>query len=137
MEFIAPKERYSQHAGSRSVSASILTRTLEAYGRQSSSAEFRRLPGGFMNANFVATVDRQRFVVRVYSTDAATADRECDLLMFLASTRVAVPRVLARYEVQQRPVAILEFIDGVTLEDRLLAGSASGTQIYRDIGMQL
>jgi aminoglycoside phosphotransferase (APT) family kinase protein len=120
-----------------SVSPSILTGTLHAYGRRSDGAEFRRLPGGFMNANFIANVDRERFVIRVYSTDAATADRECDLLMFLASTAVAVPRVLARCEVQQRPVAILEFIDGVTLEDRLLCGGASAAQIYRDIGAEL
>lgn len=90
-----------------------------------------------MNANFVAHVEGERFVVRVYSTDAPTADRECDLLMFLASTAVGVPRVLARCEVEQRPVAILEFIDGVTLEDRLLGSSASAVQICRDIGAQL
>lgn len=137
MQFIAPKERFSQHAGSVSVSPSILTGALLAYGRQPDRAEFRRLPGGFMNANFVATVDGERLVVRVYSTDAPTADRECDLLMFLASTAVAVPRVLARCEVEQRPVAILEFIDGVTLEDRLLGGGGSAARIYRDIGVQL
>jgi fructokinase len=90
-----------------------------------------------MNANFVATIDGERFVVRVYSTDALTADRECDLLTFLASTAVAVPRVLARCEVEHRPVAILEFIDGVTLEDRLLGGGGLAAWIYHDIGVQL
>ena len=137
MQFIAPKERFSQHAGSLSVGPCILTGALLAYGREPDRAEFRRLPNGFMNANFVATVDGERFVVRVYSTDAQTADRECDLLMFLASTAVAVPRVLARCEVEQRPVAILEFLDGVTLEDRLLGGGGSTPRIYRDIGVQL
>jgi aminoglycoside phosphotransferase (APT) family kinase protein len=137
MQFIAPKERFSQHAARASVSPSILAGALRAYGRQASGAEFRRLPGGFMNANFVANIEGERFVVRVYSTDAATADRECDLLMFLSSTAVAVPRVLARCDIEQRPVAILEFIDGVTLEDSLIGGGALGAQIYRDIGAQL
>jgi Ser/Thr protein kinase RdoA (MazF antagonist) len=39
--------------------------------------------------------------------------------------------------VQDRPVAILEFIDGITLEDRLLSGEASAPSLYHKIGAQL
>ncbi len=137
MQFIHPRERFSQHAGSLSVGPSILTGALKAFGRPAGEAECQRLPGGFMNANFLATIGRERFVVRVYSTDAATADRECDLLSLLASTAVAVPRVLTRCEVDGRPVVILEFIDGVSFEEHLLSGGASTAQLYRDIGAQL
>lgn len=75
-----------------------------------------------MNANFLATAGDERLLVRVYSTDAATADRECDLLKFLERQDVLVPRVLARMQIRDSPVAILEFIDGITLEARLPIG---------------
>jgi Ser/Thr protein kinase RdoA (MazF antagonist) len=82
-------------------------------------------------------VDDERVLVRVYSTDATTAARECDLLKFLASEDVLVPGVLARLHVGNRPVAILEFIDGITLEDRLLQEDGPSPLVYREIGRQL
>jgi len=82
-------------------------------------------------------VDSERFVVRVYSTNSITADLECDLLRFLASSEVLVPAVLARSDVQEHAVAVIEFIDGITLEDRLLNGPPPPPTLYHQIGAQL
>jgi Ser/Thr protein kinase RdoA (MazF antagonist) len=90
-----------------------------------------------MNANYLAAVDQERLVVRVYSTDGTTADRECDLLRFLAASPILAPIVLTRFQVQDHPVAILKFIDGITLEECLLGGEASADSLYQEIGAQL
>jgi len=137
MEFIPAKRRFSTHASSLNVDRRILEESVKHFGRSSQRATFRRLPGGFMNANFLASVDAERFVVRAYSTDATTADRECDLLSSLAATDVRVPTVLARFDIEGCAVALVEFIDGVTLEDRLQMEPAPPLSVYRDIGAQL
>jgi aminoglycoside phosphotransferase (APT) family kinase protein len=136
MQFIAPKERFSTNARSLSIDAHILRAAMSKFGRSPDRTEFRRLPGGFMNANYVATVNAERFLVRVYSTDETTAERECDLLTFLASSDVFAPRVLARFQIGNSPVAILEFIEGITLEDRLLTDGLP-LKVFHDIGTQL
>lgn len=137
MQFIPAKERFSTNTRSVNIDVEVLRDALSYFGRRSDRAEFRRLSGGFMNANYLAAIDQERIVVRVYSTDGATADRECDLLKFLASAPILTPRVLARFQVQDHPVAILEFIDGITLEDRLLRAERSAHSLYLEIGAQL
>jgi Ser/Thr protein kinase RdoA (MazF antagonist) len=137
MEFIPAKERFSTNIRSVNIGAGVLRDALSSFGRPTDRAEFRRLSGGFMNANYLAEIDKERVVVRVYSTDAATADRECDLLTFLASAPILTPRVLARFQVQDHPVAILEFVDGITLEDRLLTADRPADSLYHEIGAQL
>src|SRR5438477_11459834 len=137
MQFIAAKERFSQNVKSVTVGHGVLNEAVSSFGRRADRTEFRRLPGGFINAKSLAVVKQEQFVIRVYSTDAATADRECDLLKFLASTPVLAPRVFARYDVQSHPVAILEFIDAITLEDCFLSGTLPSRRLYREIGAQL
>jgi aminoglycoside phosphotransferase (APT) family kinase protein len=137
MPFIPPKERFSTNAKSVNIAQNVLREAMSQFGRPGHQVAFQRLSGGFMNANYLATVDDERVLVRVYSTDATTAARECDLLKFLASEDVLVPGVLARLHVGNRPVAILEFIDGITLEDRLLQEDGPSPLVYREIGRQL
>ena len=137
MQFIPPKDRFSRHSQSLDLEPSLLSAAVSRFDRSPDDATFQRLAGGFMNANFLASVESERFVVRVYSTDRATAERECDLLTFLASHPVLVPKVLASFQVEDRPVAILEFVDGMTLEDRLSSGESVALSLYRDIGVQL
>ena len=137
MQYIPAKERFSTNTRSVNIGTEVLRDALSCFGRQPDRAEFRRLSGGFMNANYLAAVDQERIVLRVYSTDGATADRECDLLTFLASGPILTPRVLARCHVQDHPVAILEFIDGITLEDALLSGERPAPSLFREIGAQL
>ena len=136
MRFIPPRDRFSAHAKSINIDVEILRDAIAHFGRPPDQASFERLSGGFMNANYVATVGDERLLVRVYSTNAATADRECDLLAFLGGRDVLVPRVLSRMQIRDLPVAILEFIDGITLEARLLSGGVP-TQVFSQIGAQL
>jgi len=136
MQFIPAKERFSTNVKSVNVDAGVLRDALACFGREPGQAEIRRLSGGFMNANYLAVTDDERIVVRVYSTDGATADRECDLLTFLASVPVLTPRVLARFQVKDHPVAILEFIDGITLEDRLLGSEPVAPSLFHEIDAQ-
>lgn len=137
MQFIPAKDRFSTNLRSVNISVEVLREAVAHFGGRSDQAEFRRLDGGFMNANYLATIDHERIVVRVYSTDGFTADRECDLLKFLASASISVPHVLARFQIQDYSVAILEFFDGITLEDRLLSGEPPASSLYREIGAQL
>ncbi len=136
MPFIPPKERFSTHAKSVSTDPDVLCDAIEHFGRPATQAAFQRLSGGFMNANYQATIGQERFLLRVYSTNATTADRECDLLDFLSHQDVLVPRVLARFQIRDSAVAILEFIDGITLEARLLNGEVP-PHIFDQIGAQL
>ena len=137
LQFIPAKERFSTNSRSVNIGVEILREAVSHFGRRPERAEFRRLSGGFMNANYLAAIDQEQIVVRVYSTEAATADRECDLLTFLATASMSVPRVLARFQVRDRPIAILEFIDGIALEDRLLSGEGVPHSLYHEIGAQL
>lgn len=136
MPFIPPGDRFSTNTKSLNIDEDVLRDAILHFGRPRDQASFERLSGGFMNANHLATVGDERLLLRVYSTDAATADRECDLLAFLASRDVLVPRVLSRMQIRDSAVAILEFIDGITLEARLLTGAVP-TQVFSRIGAQL
>src|SRR5690242_10880167 len=96
-----------------------------------------RLSGGFMNANFLVKCDHEQVVFRVYSTDITTAKREQDVLHFLQQTPVLAPSPIALFEVEGRPVAVIEYFDGMTLEDRILNGQATDLSLYEEIGKQL
>ena len=136
MPFIPPGDRFSTHAKSINIDVDVLREAIAHFGHPPDRTAFERLPGGFMNANYLATVGDERLLVRVYSTDATTADRECDLLEFLGHENVWGPRVLARMQIRDAAVAILEFIDGITLEARLLIGGVP-PQVFGQIGAQL
>jgi len=90
-----------------------------------------------MNANFLVTSGDHNFVFRIYSTGMETAVRERDLLQFLTSYPVKVPQVFAMFETQGRPVTVLEYMDGMTLEDKLLSDAAIDLRIFEETGRQL
>lgn len=137
MEKIPPKERFSQNAKSISIPEGLLREVLLEFGVNPKTFELQQLSGGFMNANFLASDDDQRFVLRVYATDTHVAQKEFDLLRFLESRSVSTPKVFANFEVQDRPVVVMEYLDGATLEDRLLSGEPLGLDIYEAIGKEL
>jgi aminoglycoside phosphotransferase (APT) family kinase protein len=137
MEKIPAKERFSHNERSAAVAPALLRDAVVAAGMDPERAETRRLPGGFMNATFLATSGVTRRVLRLYSTDRATARREFDLLRFLADGAVATPKVHALLEVGGRPLVVMEYLEGTTLEDRLLGGEPLGLEVYRAIGRQL
>lgn len=137
MEKIPPKERFSQNVRSVSISDEVLEGALVEFGVSPREFELKRLSGGFMNANFLASSDARRFVLRVYSSDARVARKEFDLLRFLDSRDIAAPKVFAEFEVRGRPVVVMEYLEGVTLEDRLLSGDDLDLGIYEAIGREL
>jgi len=137
MPFIAPQDRFSRHANSQNCDPDTLRKAVSQYGRPPERCRFERLAGGFMNANYQVSLDGEKFLLRVYSTDTDTANRECDLLAFLSTRPVRVPKVLASFQVDNRPVAILEFVDGITLEDRLMRRKSVASTLYAEMGAQL
>ena len=135
MQFIPAKERYSHHAKTLNCELQLLHEAVLGYGHPSQEWQFQRLPGGFMNVNYLASADDQQVVVRVYSTDLDTAARERDVIECVAAHGVRVPRSLATLQVQDHPVAILEFVDGMTLEDRLLNGEPMAPTVFAEIAL--
>lgn len=136
MERIHPKQRFSQNAKSKTTPPETIARALAEFGL-SPSGEARKLSGGFMNSNFVVEENGRKLVFRIYSTDMITARREFDMLKFLESRPVRVPRVHAVFEVENTPVVVMEHLNGSTLEDRLLSGEPIDPTLYEDIGQQL
>lgn len=137
MEHIPAKDRFNQNIKSVSTPVEVLHGALQQFGMNPKNCELRQLSGGFMNANFLATGEAKRVVLRVYATDAKTAQREFDLLQFLKTYPVTTPAVFAIFEIHQRSVVVMEYLDGMTLEDRILDGRSLDLSIYRDIGREL
>jgi hypothetical protein len=50
---------------------------------------------------------------------------------------VSAPEALAKFEIRERPVVFLEYLDGITLEDRILRGDSGDLDIYEAIGREL
>jgi Ser/Thr protein kinase RdoA (MazF antagonist) len=137
MQKISAKDRFSKHARIAEVSMEILKEAISAFGLSHESCDVRLLTGGFMNANFMVSGGGNKFVFRVYSTDRTTAERERDVLQFLRSYPVKVPRAFALLESRGRPITVLEYVDGMTLEDKILSGEPIEAPFYEEIGRQL
>lgn len=137
MEKIPAKDRFSKHAKISEVSPETLKEAISKFDLSPEECEVRALAGGFMNANFMVASGQKKFIFRVYSTDRNTAEREKDLLQFLRSFPVKVPQDFAIFEACGRPVAVLEYIEGITLEDKILSGEPIGDRLYEEIGSQL
>jgi Ser/Thr protein kinase RdoA (MazF antagonist) len=90
-----------------------------------------------MNANFMVAGGDKKFVFRVYSSNRVTAERERDVLQFLRSYPVKTPEPFALLEAQGRPITVLEYVDGITLEDKILSEEPIDPSLYQDIGRQL
>jgi aminoglycoside phosphotransferase (APT) family kinase protein len=118
------------------VTPELVAEAVARYGLTPDADGIRRLPGGFMNANFKATSDSGSIVIRVYSTDLRTAQREFDVLRFLEPRPVAAPKAFALFEVQERPVVVMEYLAGETLEERLARGPVD-LELYKDVGRHL
>ncbi len=134
---IPAKERFNQHEKSFAIEPELIEEAAKMLGMDPLTIKIFRLVGGFMNANFKVSDNVQSVVIRVYSTDEVTAQREFDLLKFLEDQPVLTPRALKIFKVQGRPVVALEFIDGETFEERLLRSSSLELEVFEQIGKQL
>jgi len=137
MERIHPKERFSHNSRSLSVPAPLLQEALEKNGLNPQAFTLTQLSGGFMNANFLADGQGPKFVLRVYSTDSHFARKEFDLLKFLESRPMKTPKVFGYCELQGRPVVLMEYLAGMTLEDRLLNGPPVDLELFEAVGREL
>jgi len=79
MEYIPPQNRFSEHAASTLPLHDVLSEAASRMGIGFESATFSRLPGGFMNANFLVQAGSDKLVFRIYSTQQETADREREM----------------------------------------------------------
>ena len=138
MEYIPPQKRFSEHAKSNLTLHGLLREAACRIGRGFESASFSRLPGGFMNANFLGEAGNEKLVFRIYSTQQETAERERDVMRLVRSrVEIRVPEVLAVFNIEGCPITVMEYIDGISLQDRLCSGEAVKAEIYREIGEQL
>ena len=137
MEKIPAKERFNQNLKSVSTPLELLHEALRQFSMNPSHCEIKQLSGGFMNANFLAWDKNQKVVLRVYSTDMYTAQKEFDLLRFLEAHSVSTPRVFANFEIQGRGVVIMEYLESITLEDKILSGESYDLSIFEEIGREL
>jgi hypothetical protein len=64
MQFIPAKERFSTNLKSLNIGVGVMRDAVSYFGRRFDRAEFRRLSGGFMNANYLAVIEQERIVVR-------------------------------------------------------------------------
>ncbi|MBV2167105.1 MAG: aminoglycoside phosphotransferase family protein [Bdellovibrio sp.] len=136
MEWIPPKERFNHHEQTGSISLELVQEAVAKFGLNPAESTIRRLSGGFMNTNYLVAEGSGSYVFRFYSTDRVTAEREKDVLSFLKSSSVLVPGSFGGFEVQGRAFGVIEFIDGMTLEDRILEGDID-MSVFEQIGTQL
>ncbi len=80
---ILAKERFSQHEKSFAIEPELVEEAAKLLSMDLPTTKIVRLAGGFMNAIFKVSDNVQSVVIRVYSTDEVTAQREFDLLKFL------------------------------------------------------
>lgn len=137
MEKIPPKERFNQNAHGVSISDDFLLEILSEFGVNPAAFELKPLSGGFMNANFLASGADRQLVLRISASELPVAQMEFDLLRFLETHHVSTPKVFAQFEVRGRPVVVMEYLDGMTLEDRLLEGRPLDLDIFEAIGKEL
>lgn len=135
MERIPPAERYSQHPKSGDISPARLERIAVRHPGRSERPFFRKLSGGFQNANYLVERGEERFVLRFSSEGTGTARKESGLLNFLAGQGIRAPRVLNLLEEENTTVVVLEFLEGVPLQAAL--PKEPGPALFREIGAEL
>jgi len=137
VERVPPQERFSQNEKAIALPAGLLGEAIQLTGIEPETCSVRQLSGGFMNANFLVDHRGEQRVFRVYSSAMNVAEVERDVLTFLQGKKVLVPKPGRLFEVQGRPVLTMSYIEGVTLQEKLLSGAPVPLPAYRRIGEQL
>lgn len=137
MKKIPPKARFSKHAKAKEVPESLILEALTVFGFDPRRTSVKILSGGFMNGNYRVDDDNTSRLMRIYSTDMKTAELEKDILKFAKKKSIKVPEVAGLKKIQDRPVAIHQYIEGLTLEDALIAGFENHDSLFKELGAQL
>ena len=118
----------------------FVERLLEPWRGQRVVAEVAQFRGGLMNRNYRVRLGADIVVLRFYDRDARAGVKETTILRQLSPT-MRVPEVLhfdANPLDAAAPVAVLEFIDGITLRDLSRSGPPEAiAQAAFDTGHQL
>jgi len=134
---IPAKSRFDRHQNSILTPPEFLREVLIKLYKNPDDYQITMLSGGYMNSNFLAQNTNQRLVIRIYSSDRSVAQKEFDLLKYLASFPVSVPQVFAILEVFSKPVVVMEYLDGITLEDRLQNSEPLSLSVFEALGQEL
>jgi aminoglycoside phosphotransferase (APT) family kinase protein len=134
---IPAKERFNLNQNSVFTAPEVLHNTLLQIGRNPDDYQLIKLFGGYMNSNFLAQSQIEQLMLRVYASDIHTAQKEFDLLRFLSTHPVTVPKVFAYLKICSKPVVVMEYLDGITLEDRLQHGDPLGPAFFEALGQEL
>ena len=137
MNTIPPHERYNQHANKAEISTFHIENALVRLGLNPIQCKVKKLTGGFQNANYLIEQDQQKLVLRFYSTDMQTALREVGVLQFLANHDVRTPKVIDYFEIENKAVISLEFLQGQLLQERLNQTPDIDLNILFQLGQEL
>jgi Ser/Thr protein kinase RdoA (MazF antagonist) len=132
-----PHERYNQHANKAHISPVQIENAIARCGLTPSECSIRKLSGGFQNANFLVEQDRRKLVLRFYSTKKETALREVGTLQFLANHDVKTPKVIDFFELENKGVVLLEFLEGQLLQEKLIESKTIDLITFHLVGQEL
>lgn len=137
MKMIPPEERYNHHTEKNDVSEMQIKKAIMSLGFNPDPFQFQKLSGGFQNANYLIQQDQKKIVLRFYSTNKQIAVRELGILRFLAQHNVKVPKVIDYFELDQKPILAMEFLEGKTLQSCLSESPQLDLKIFFNLGQQL
>lgn len=137
MPMIPPHERYNQHINKSDLALSLIEKSLVECGLNPQTPSIHKLSGGFQNSNYLVEANQQKIVLRFYSTDLNTALREIGILRFLKKREIKAPAVVDFFEIEGKPVAALEFVEGTSLQEKVLRSSHIEKKMFFLLGQEL
>jgi len=137
MKYIHPHDRFSHHTHKNNISTDVINQAVYQFDPSLKHFNYRCLDGGFMNANFLIENKNKKYVFRFYSSSSETAEREKGILTFLEKKEVKAPKHYNLMKIDQTLVAVIEYIDGINFENKLLKGNSCPPHLYFEIGREL
>ena len=137
MEYIHPKNRYSQSATRKQGQSIDLTQISKSFDFRAESLSIKKLSGGFMNANYLIQDNSKRAVLRVSATNSKTTMKEAALMNLVRDKGVKAPKCIQVINDGEQSYALHEYIEGLTLEDYLLNNQRIPEKTLNELGGQL
>ena len=137
MKYIHPHHRFTHHALKNNISTDVINQAVYQFDPSFKHFTHASLNGGFKNTNFLIEHKHQKFVFRFYSSCDETARREQGILNFLEKKEVKSLKHYDLMKIGHMFVAVLEYIDGINFENKLLEGNSCPPHLYFEIGCEL